>query len=261
MAQTVNTALYMDQECQLSAMCNFPVPKPRSNELLVKVAFSGINPADTRRGVLLGIRPAVMGYDFSVGRPARYGTHQEYLACPVDWAFLVPDNLLLPDAACLTVVACTAANALLNTFSLPLPLGNDVQQQQPQQQDDGGPLLIWGGATAVGCCAIQYARASGVKSVLVTASPSPHELLRGFGATPCFDYRAPQVTAQIAAAVKELAAGPIRFALDAAGQHAAGDDSSGTVEPVKACLASADTPICSVTSMDPRVPMPLPAWA
>ncbi|KAH7039869.1 chaperonin 10-like protein [Microdochium trichocladiopsis] len=274
MAEVTNTALYMDRDCQLSVKRNYTMPVPQADEVLVKVQFSGVNPADVRHGTHLGITPVVLGYDFSghvvscppdcglspgdavagmtptgVGRPARYGAHQEFLACPVDCLFRVPGNLPMHHAACLPVVACTAADVLFNVFGFPLPqnvsqtdvVGKPAEvaarvpdahesTQTKHQAGSGGivgPLLIWGGSAAVGSCAIQLARACGVKSIIVTASPARHEMLRRLGATHCFDYHDAEVGAKILAAVEEQQEGPIRYALDAAGSFGNGGGGGG----------------------------------
>ncbi|KAH7029920.1 chaperonin 10-like protein [Microdochium trichocladiopsis] len=279
MAESINTALYMDRDCQMTVRRDFNIPKPQADEVLIEVEFSGVNPADIRHGTQLGVVPAVLGYDFSgrvvsgpsgsglspgnavagmtptgVGRPARYGAHQKFLACPVDWLFRVPTALMpMPDAACLSVVASTAADVMFNIFSFPLP------SQSPNQSEGnskGGPLLIWGGSTAVGCCTIQFARACGVKPIFVTASPARHELLKSLGATLCFDYRDPDVIAKILAAVEAQQQGPVRYALDAAGSFGASDGGPSSFEQMVSCCP-ANARLSSVTSQDPRSSFPL----
>ncbi|EHA53176.1 hypothetical protein MGG_16924 [Pyricularia oryzae 70-15] len=271
MSQPTNTALYMDDDCRLSVKREFPILTPENDEVLVKVLFSGVNPADVKHGQQLGIRPVVLGYDFSghivsappgstfkagdavagttptgLGRPARFGTHQDYVACPADRVFHVPQNLPMPDAACLAVVASTAADVIFNLFGLPaLPAAAPPPD---------GTLLVWGGSTAVGSSVVQYARASGVRTIIATASASRHEMLRGLGATHCFDYRDGDVEAQIATLVRERGLDPIRYALDAAGSPGESGGGPSSAERMSRCAAP-DAVRVSVVFGDPRVAM------
>ncbi|KAJ1327035.1 NADPH:quinone reductase [Microdochium nivale] len=280
----------MDRDCQVTVRRDFGIPKPQADEVLIEVEFSGVNPADIRHGTHLGVVPVVLGYDFSgrvvssppgsslspgdavagmtptgIGRPARYGAHQKFLVCPVDWLFRVPTaSMPMSDAACLSVVASTAADVMFNIFGFPLP------SQSPNQSEGnskGGPLLIWGGSTAVGCCTIQFARACGVKSIFVTASPARHELLKSLGATRCFDYRDPDVAAKILAAVEAQQQGPVRYALDAAGSFGTSDGGPSSFEQMASCCPApakddnnnknSNVLLSSVTSQDPRSSFPL----
>ena len=78
------------------------------------------------------------------------------------------------DAACLTTITRTAADALFNLLGYPLP--DEDGKLQP------GPLLIWGGSASLGIAAIQFAKAIGVSPILVTASLSQHRVLVELGA-------------------------------------------------------------------------------
>ncbi|KAI6378384.1 hypothetical protein MCOR25_002253 [Pyricularia grisea] len=274
MSQPTNTALYMDDDCNLSVKRDFPVPTPEDDEVLIKILFSGVNPADIKHGQALAVRPVVLGYDFSghvvsappgsdfkvgdavagttptgLGRPARYGTHQDYATCPAERLFHVPENLPMQDAASLVVVASTAADVIFNLFDLPpIPAEN-----QPAAPAPGGSLLVWGASTAVGSSAVQYARASGVKTIIVTASASRHEILRGLGATHCFDYRDADVEEQITSLIKEQGLDPIRYALDAAGNPGANGGAS-SADRMTRC-ASPDAARASVVFTNPPMPM------
>lgn len=177
MATPKQTALYVDENLTPSVQRDQPIPEHSDRE---ETLYSGTNPADLKHATLLGISPAVLGYDFcgkvlraspssifqpgqivagytptGVGRPPKYGTHQGYLVCPEEMAFRVPGNLPRSHAACLGVVAMTAADALFILFGLPLP-GQSVHDKPL------GSILIWDASSSVGLCAVQLARASGV---------------------------------------------------------------------------------------------------
>ncbi|GKT50028.1 trans-enoyl reductase fsr4 [Colletotrichum spaethianum] len=244
-------ALFVDEDSNLKVIHDVPVPELVEGEVVVKVLYSGVNPADVKHGSILGVRPTIIGYDFcgrvvkaatnsdfragdlvagytptGVGRPLRYGVHQEHLSCPENMMFRVPENLPQTHAASLTTVLTTAADGLYNIFGLPLP------GEKPNDGFRPGPLLIWGASASVGACMLQLARASGTSPIFVTASPARHELLKKLGATQCFDYRAPDVVSRIKAAAEESKAGPIAYAADCAGSL--GEVSS--VSQMEACV-------------------------
>lgn len=207
-------------------------------EVLVENIFSGVNPADVKHATLLGIVDTVIGYDFcghikktnsksklnvgdlvagytpsGMGRHSKFGAHQAFTVCPENMLFKVPENLPAEDAACLTVVTMTAADALYNLFSLPLPPPlNGSEVSSP-----AGPLLIWGASSSVGSCALQFAAASGCYPIFVTASTGRHEDLKKLGATRCFDYSSPLVLDEIREELETLQSGSIQYAIDAVG--------------------------------------------
>lgn len=257
MAQQQNTCLFVDNDCKTSVIRNFTWPTPGDDEYLIEVLYSGVNPADIKHAPGLGIRDVVMGYDFcgrvlrtpesppggpgnarfavgdlvagmtptGVGRPQKYGSHQDQLAAPEDAMFGVPESLPPQEAAALTVVACTAADALYGFFKAPPP-GENGPQGGGQ-----GPLLVWGGSTGVGLCLVQLARASAMSTIITTASPARHELLKDLGATHCFEYKDPDVTGKIRAAVQESGADRLSYAIDAAGSGQAVELIEPLVEP------------------------------
>jgi NADPH:quinone reductase-like Zn-dependent oxidoreductase len=257
MPQQQNTCLFVDNDCKTSVIRKFPFPTPEDDEYLIKVLYSSVNPADIKHAPGLGVRNVMMGYNFcgrilrtpksppdgpgqakfavgnlvagmtptGLGRPQKYGSHQDQLAAPEDLIFAVPESLPPQEAAALAVVACMAGNTLYGFFKAPLP-GESTPQGRSQ-----GPLLVWGGSTGIGLCLIQLARASGISTIIATASPARHELLRDLGATHCFDYKDPGVTSKIRAAVKESEAGKLSYAIDVAGSGQAVELIEQLVEP------------------------------
>ncbi|KAI5918162.1 GroES-like protein [Camillea tinctor] len=269
-------ALYVDANSQF-AVRPAGTHEPADNELLIEVQYSGINPADVKHATHLGIVDTVLGYDFcgcvvrtppkgsgkfsvgdtvagytptSMGRSPRHGTHQPFLCCPEDMCFAVPEAALpRPHAAALTTVAMTAADAIYNLFGTPLPTA--APSSSPPSTPK--PLLIWGAASSVGLCALQFAAASQLWfPILATASPSRHALLRRLGATAAFDYRSPSVVQDIRSAV--AASGlPLAHALDAVGAAAG---------PVAQCADDPDDPektvlVSATFQPDARFRLPL----
>lgn len=194
---------------------------PREGEVLVKVLYSGVNPADIKH-VSLGVYDTVAGYDFcgevilagrnsefslgdviagatptGMNRPVEYGSHQNYLLYPADGkAFKVPVNMPYFAAACIGVVARTAADAFFNLLRYPL-IGEDAK-------NPAGILLIWGGTTSIGISILQYARARRVSTIFVVAPPEQFELLQSMGANDCFDFMAEDVVDQIRKRANEV---------------------------------------------------------
>ncbi|KAE8137807.1 chaperonin 10-like protein [Aspergillus pseudotamarii] len=265
-----NIGLYADENATFRVRRGLEFPVPGDGELIIETQFSGVNPADVKHATQLGIYPAVLGYDFcgkvlrappqssfvpgdtvagytptGLNRPAGYGTHQRYLVCPEEMAFHVPANLPLQHAACLGVVAMTAADTLYNIFKFPPPDNGDTRKIRE-------PVLIWGASSSVGLCAVQLARASGIYPIFVTASPQRHQLLLELGATQCFDYRSADVASQIESAVEEGHWDPIGYAFDAVGSYTG----TGSANLMAECVSEKANLVSVVVQRDPRFKMP-----
>jgi NADPH:quinone reductase-like Zn-dependent oxidoreductase len=227
-------AIYADHDGKV-VIKDFPIPQPPEGEILVQVLYSGVNPSDIRTLKFFNCRHHLLGNEFcgrvlespiledtsflkagdivagyvdgSKDRPLRYGTHQPYISVPSAWIYRVPENLPQADAAAITIVVQTANDALFNRLHVPLP---DATPAHPE-----GTLVIWGGATSVGMAAIQLGRASGIHSIVATASTKQHDYLKSLGATHCFDYKDDNVVQKVKA-VLQASRGPI-WGLDAAG--------------------------------------------
>ncbi|KAF7926145.1 uncharacterized protein EAE98_006440 [Botrytis deweyae] len=217
------------------------------DEYLIRVLYSGLNPADQKHAIYLGICDLVAGYDFAGTVVARgsdrlsllpgalvcgmaqpklianqysglHGAHQQFLVATTKGVFPLPtqtSDAELQVLATVPVVVATAADCLFGLLGLDATLSakNKV------------PLLVWGGGSAVGHAVIQFAREAGVAPILVLASPRHHEVLRRRGATRCFDYRnIDTIRHQIAVAMRELSPdsdgdGCLRLAIDATGMN------------------------------------------
>ncbi|KAM0427919.1 hypothetical protein ACHAPT_007379 [Fusarium lateritium] len=280
-------ALFVSQNAEFEAIQKNELPKPADGELLIKTLFSGVNPADIKHATHLGIVNTTIGYDFcgeviettspessyapgdivagytpsGLGRSSNYGSHQAYLTCPETMLYKVPNNLPQSDAACLTVVAMTAADALYNHLEFPLP-------GETKESEKRGPFLLWGATGAVGYCALQFAAASGISPIIVAAKPEQFEHLESLGATKCFDYKAEDVYESIGTALKELGYDDIAFAFDAAGAPSSGDQvlrcvseetlvASTVIRENKRFKFPVATPNLDFTIQPPGVPHPI----
>nr|RBQ92572.1 hypothetical protein FVER53263_08796 [Fusarium verticillioides] len=200
-------ALYADENGKL-VVRHVPFPEPHEGELLIKVLYSGVNPADTKSIDFFGLKNFVTGTEFcgevleSKTLASTSFEAGDIVAGVLSWGQNPPWRL-------------TAATGLFNDIGLPLP--PSVAKGTP---DEGvvapeGTLVIWGSATSIGMAAIQFARAARVSSIIAIASSMRHEYLKTLGATQAFDYNDRDVTEKVKLALKSTS-GTI-WALDARG--------------------------------------------
>jgi len=99
----------------------------------------------------------------------------------------IADNISFEEAATLGVGITTVGQGLYQNIGLPLP---------PAKVSEPAWILIYGGSTATGTLAIQFAKLSGLK-VVSTSSPHNFDLLKKLGADEVYDYKEPDVGAKI----------------------------------------------------------------
>jgi NADPH:quinone reductase-like Zn-dependent oxidoreductase len=225
--------IFIDAKSELQTRDITDQYQPQGGQALIRTEFSGVNPADIAHARFLGMNDNVCGYEFCgvvievgttsryargdvvfgsnearKGRPQYHGAHQDLVIAESDsLSMILPANVPHADAAALSIMIRTAADALLNLFEIPFPV---IGFSAPSEE---GGLLIWGGASTVGCAAIQLAKAMNIKPILTTASPSNHQALIKLGATQCFDYRDPEVVGSVQAAI-ESSGRPLRYIFD-----------------------------------------------
>lgn len=204
--------------------------KPEANEVIIKVAAVAINPSEPfvqDKPILPVTYPHVLGSDISgtvakvgsgvsrfqvgdrvighclglVHGGARHGGFQEYAACLESGVAKIPDSLPFEQAAVLPLSISTSATALYEHLKLRAPVIEPIGINKTGSE----AVLIWGGATSIGCSAIQLAVASGYK-VVTTASAKNHDFVRSLVPTgvedvAVFDYaeNTETITAKIVA--------------------------------------------------------------
>lgn len=190
---------------------------------MLKTHAVAINPADwaiQTRGMLIQDFPTVLGFDvagevvelgsavtkFKVGdrvvaglgvmanRLAK-GSFQLYVACEENATAILPDSIGFAEGCVLPLGLATAAAGLYATGCLELALPSFGAAPK------GEVLLIWGGSTSVGSCAIQLAKGAGYE-VAATCSAHNLEYCRGLGADLVFDYKKEGVIEEIERALK-----------------------------------------------------------
>jgi len=109
------------------------------------------------------------------------GAFQTYTIVESHMASSMPDALSYESAAVIPLGVSTAACGLFQEDQLAL------QYPTTHPKSTGKTLLVWGGATSVGCNAIQLAVAAGYE-VITTASPKNFDYVKKLGASQAFDY-------------------------------------------------------------------------
>lgn len=186
-----------------------PTPAPKAGEVLVELAFSGVNPSDVKARA--GARPGVTKPPFerivphsdgagtivAVGEGVTAdrigtrvwiwngqwqracGTASTHICLPDQQAVALPDGVSFETGASLGIPGLTASHAVFG--------GGAVK---------GQTLLVQGGAGTVGLLAVQLAKWAGAR-VIATTSASRMEAARAAGADVVLDYSAPDLPARI----------------------------------------------------------------
>lgn len=178
------------------------IPTPSEGEVLMKVAFAGVNPIDakTRAGLGWGAEkikdclPWTPGFDAAgvvvhnsgifqagdrvVGRIVEGGGYGQYLCAPADALSFVPEDVTLEQACALPVAGMTALQAL-----------------ERVNAGKGDKVLILAGAGGVGHIAIQLAKAKGAE-VYASCSEKNLAFVESLGAK-ALDYTKAPVEEQV----------------------------------------------------------------
>ncbi len=202
-----------------------PTPEPGPGEVLVRIAYAGVNPADwkNRQGMLAQYRPYyfpyIIGFDaagvvaalgegvtgFSIGErvftPTNHGqggqgSYAEYAIANADRVARIPEGLGFDQAAALPVAALTAWQGLFDRGGLKA----------------GDLAMIHGGSGGLGSFAVQFARWAGAR-VAATCSTPNVDYLKSLGVERVIDYRREDV----AEAVQRWAPQGLDFLMDAVG--------------------------------------------
>ncbi|BFZ65349.1 Zinc-binding oxidoreductase alcohol dehydrogenase [Saitoella coloradoensis] len=193
-----------------AAVQSAPIPSPSSAQILVRVHAVAQNPTDWKHVAALSEPGNYVGCDFAgvveavgdgvktrqVGdRVAGFvhggiGSFAEYLVTEPAVTFAIPSSTSFKAAATYGIACTTAYQALHQRLGISIPGSLDKA------------VLVWGGATSVGCFAIQLAKLAGAK-VIATASPDQWASLKGLGADVCIDYKDPDVVKKVKDAAGE----------------------------------------------------------
>ncbi|KAJ5953287.1 hypothetical protein N7454_000183 [Penicillium verhagenii] len=196
------------------------LPTLRDDYMLIKTVAVALNPTDWKHILYVSPPGSLIGCDYAgvveeVGKDVKKsfkkgdrvcgfvhggnksqsedGAFAEYIVAKGDLQMHIPDNLTFQQAATLGVGVTTVGQSLYQTLKLALPT-------EPLKTPE--PLLIYGGSTATGALAIQFAKLSGYR-VLTTCSPRNFDLVKSLGADEAFDYKDAGAAAAIRAATDD----------------------------------------------------------
>ncbi|KAI0057238.1 dehydrogenase [Artomyces pyxidatus] len=241
MAPTSMKAVVVGKDGTVTLADKYPVPKPSSGQILVKVAAAAQNPTDWKTAQFGKRAGAVSGCDFAgtveeigpdvepgvrtIGeRVAGFvhgglysnGSFAEYVIAGAEVIVHVPDTWSSEEAAQLGIAPFTALQTLYESHTdLPTPLNPTSAPI---------PILVSGGASSVGQYVVQFAKLAGLR-VLATASRRNLRLMRSLGADEVFDYNEPDVMQQIWLATD----GQLRHAVDTISEGATPDLVAGAL--------------------------------
>lgn len=189
-----------------SQVQSVPLPKLRDDYVLAKVHAVALNPTDWKHVAWMPAEGATVGCDFAgtvvkigpkVTKSLKEGdritgfTHgvnkvepedgcfAEYVVMKGDLATKIPDSWSFEEASTFGVGVSTVGQGLYQSLKLTLP---------GEGSGNGEYVLVYGGSTATGTLAIQYAKLSGYK-VLSTNSPHNNDLVKSLGVEKSFNYK------------------------------------------------------------------------
>ncbi len=180
---------------EMLRLCERPVPVPGHGEILLRVAFAGVNRPDALQragayappptasdlpgleaaGEVVAIGPGVTGVaigdDVCALLPG--GGYAEYVTCPAAHALPVPKGLSLKQAACLPETYFTVWSNVFMRGALRA----------------GERFLVHGGSSGIGTTAIQLARVFGARVFATAGSAEKCALAKSLGAERAINYR------------------------------------------------------------------------
>jgi NADPH:quinone reductase-like Zn-dependent oxidoreductase len=207
-----------------------PTPIPQPHQILIKARAIGINPADAavqKLGLIYDASkyPIILGFDVAgeveaIGDAVtRFKPGDRVLSFPIDLgsgeeeyksqrgAFqlycvandalsaIFPESVSFAEAAVFPSCLSTAAYALFMKDAMALSLPPVSGRAEP----NGQVVVVWGGSSVVGSCAIQMATLAGYE-VVATSSERNFEHCRRLGAVHVFDYKSERVIEDVVAA-------------------------------------------------------------
>ncbi|KAL4785990.1 chaperonin 10-like protein [Aspergillus varians] len=224
---TTQKAFIITSPKQGGLVTDRPIPALRDDYILVKNVSVALNPTDWKHIAFRAPPGVLVGCDYAgtveevgkdVKRPWKKGdricgfVHGSNAVQPEDGAFAeyivangdvqmkIPDQFSFEEAATLGVGIITVGQGLYQSLKLALPT---------KPLESPIPLFIYGGSTATGTLAIQFAKLSGYE-VITTCSPHNFNLVKSLGADVVFDYKDPEA----AATIREYTKDNLKFVFD-----------------------------------------------
>jgi len=186
------------------ALATGPVPRPKSGEVLIEVAYAGVNrpdcsqraghyppPADASpiMGLEVAGKIVEVGEDVDDWRSGDLvcaltpgGGYAEYCVAPAAWCLPIPAGFTLEQAASLPENAFTVWNNVFDRAHLVA----------------GESLLVHGGSSGIGLTAIQLGKCFGAQVIATAGNAEKVALCRKIGADHAIDYRTRDFVAEVA---------------------------------------------------------------
>jgi len=187
------------------AIATGPVPKMEDGDVLIRVAWAGVNRPDVLQrsgsyppppgaspilglevaGTVAALGEGVAEWKVSdrVTALVTGGGYAEYCVAPAAHALPIPDGLDLAQAAALPETWFTVWSNLFHGHEVP----------------PGARLLVHGGAGGIGSTAVQLARHLGVECLVTVGSEEKARFCRDFGADHAINYREAEFVQQVKA--------------------------------------------------------------
>ena len=180
---------------EVLTLCERPVPTPKADEIVIKLAYAGVNRPDALQraglynpppgasdlpglegaGEVVAVGAAVS--DWRIGDQVCAllpgGGYADYVATPAAHALPVPKGLSLKEAACLPETFFTVWSNVFMRGAL----------------QAGARFLVHGGSSGIGTTAIQLARAFGARVFATAGSAEKCKACEGLGAERAINYR------------------------------------------------------------------------
>ena len=201
-----------------------PMPTPEPHEVVIRNHATAINPVDVamqNMGIIVEKYPWILGCD-AAGEVTAVGSavtdfkpgdrvlamcdgcvtmkttnnsFQLYVATNAKGVAKLPSNVSYAQGSVLPIGISTAATALFQKDAHALP------HPQLNAKQTGKVLLVWGGGSSVGSCAIQLLRGAGFE-VATTASGRNHDYCTSLGAKYVFDHTKASVVDDVISALQ-----------------------------------------------------------
>ncbi|KAF6763271.1 chaperonin 10-like protein [Ephemerocybe angulata] len=226
MSPTTQKALILQKKFgDFVVTSSFPVPKPKKDEVLVKIHAAALNPVDWKvqktetYGSFVATYPSVLGEDVAgevvelgegvsnlaigdrvffegVLSQSEHNGYQEYTTADNLTLAKIPSKISYEDAASIPTAWTAAYIGLYNAY--PHGLGFEPPVTEAGKGKYAGvPLVVIGGSSSVGQFVIQLAKLSGFSPIITTSSLKHEEYLKSLGATHVLDRNEPLTTKKI----------------------------------------------------------------
>jgi NADPH:quinone reductase len=186
--------------------CSMPVPVPGHGQIIIRVAYAGVNRPDALQragayappasasplpglecsGTVVEVGPGVTRWQIGdkVCALLPGGGYAEYVATNAAHALPIPPGMSMRDAACLPETCFTVWSNVVMRGGLTA----------------GERFLVHGGTSGIGTTAIQIARALGARVFATAGSDDKCAVCRELGADTAMNYRTEDFTAVLQAA-------------------------------------------------------------